>query len=134
MRRALALIAAALVAASATAISATALASDHRIHKAPPPLAHSLTVDEQEWSVRPSKRVVAAGVVRFRAYDRGQDSHNLVIAGPGGVHIVISLKSGGSAPIVARLRRGTYRLYCSLYAGTPQSHYGLGMHTLLTVR
>jgi len=106
----------------------------HRLHRPPPPLARSLTVDEQEWSIIPSQRVVAAGVVTFHDYDRGQDAHNLTIKGPGGVQGVVWLQSGGSGTIVAHLQPGTYVLYCSMYAGTPQSHEALGMHTLLTVR
>jgi heme/copper-type cytochrome/quinol oxidase subunit 2 len=106
----------------------------HRPHRPPPPLARSLTVDEQEWSVIPSQTVVAAGVVTFRVYDRGQDPHDLVVKGPGGVRGMVSLVPGGSGTIVAHLRPGTYLLYCSMFMGTPQSHYARGMHATLTVR
>jgi uncharacterized cupredoxin-like copper-binding protein len=106
----------------------------HRLHLPPPPLAHSLTVDEQEWSIVPSERVVAAGRVTFEVYDRGMDAHDLVIVGPGGVRGTAHVSPGTSATIVARLYRGTYLLYCSMFFGTPQSHYAKGMHTLLTVR
>jgi hypothetical protein len=107
----------------------------HRLHRPPPPLARSLSVDEQEWSVRPSQVAVAAGPVRVTVYDRGQDDHNLVIQGPDGVTKgFVSLIPGQSSTIVAHLPPGTYHLFCSLYAGTPQSHEALGMHALLTVR
>lgn len=106
----------------------------HRLHRPPPPLAKSLTVDEQEWSIIPSQRVVAAGTVTFRVYDRGMDEHNLTIEGPGGIQGLTWVQSGQSSTIVAHLRPGTYLLYCSMFMGTPQSHYARGMHTLLTVR
>jgi hypothetical protein len=38
------------------------------------------------------------------------------------------------ATIVAKLPPGRYKLYCSMFAGTPQSHEMLGMNTLITVR
>jgi hypothetical protein len=127
----------ALAGVAATAIAAPLVhgaAPPHRLHLPPPPLAHSLTVDEQEWSIIPSQRVVAAGTVRFEVYDRGQDAHDLVIQGPGGIRGTTHVMPGQSATIVARLYRGTYVLYCSLFMGTPMSHYARGMHTLLKVR
>jgi hypothetical protein len=107
----------------------------HRLHLPPPPLPSSLAVDEQEWSIIPSQTVVAAGTVHFEVYDRGQDAHDLVIQGANGdVRGITHLTSGGSAAIVANLKPGTYLLYCSMFMGTPQSHYAKGMHTLLRVR
>jgi plastocyanin len=112
----------------------------HRLILPTPPLPSSLTVDESEWVVVPSERVVAAGSVTFEVYDRGQDEHNLTIQGPitptsaGRIRGQVWMQSGGTATIVARLPAGTYQLYCSMFAGTPQSHEMLGMHTLITVR
>jgi len=112
----------------------------HHLHRPAPPLAHSLSVDEQEWSISPSQTVVAAGKVRLTVYDRGMDAHNLVIQsrGPNGptgaIRGTASLSSGGAATINAKLKPGTYILYCSMFYGTPQSHYAKGMHTLLVVR
>jgi hypothetical protein len=106
----------------------------HRLHRPLPELPHSLTVDEKEWSVLPSQTVVAAGVVRFTAYDRGQDAHDMEIIGPQGAIATVMMKSGASARIVETLRPGTYRLICSLYAGTRQSHEARGMHAILTVQ
>ena len=116
---------------------AAALASavpHHRLHRPPIPLARSLSVDESEWSIVPSQRMVAAGTVTLHVYNRGMDEHNLTIKGPGGIRGVIWLQSGQSGTIVAHLRRGTYMLYCSMFMGTPQSHYMMGMHTVLTAR
>jgi len=123
-----------VVIVASLALAAPSLAPAHRLHLPPAPLPHSLTVDEQEWSIIPSQRVVAAGIVRFEVYDRGQDAHDLVIKGPGGVRGTASVVPGGSATIVARLFRGTYQLYCSMFIGTPQSHYRMGMHTLIRAR
>lgn len=116
------------------AASLASVAPHHRLHRPPIPLARSLTVDEREWTVTPSQTVVAAGVITFYVYDRGQDAHNLTIRGPGGIRGVIWLQSGGSGKIVAHLRPGRYLLYCSMFAGTPQSHQMRGMQATLTVR
>jgi hypothetical protein len=112
----------------------------HRLILPTPPLPHSLTVDEREWAVVPSESVLAAGEVTFQVYDRGEDAHNLTIqgpitpSGPGPIRGQAWLQSGGAATIVAKLPAGTYKLYCSMFAGTPQSHEKLGMHALISVR
>ena len=112
----------------------------HRLMMPTPPLPQSLTVDEREYQVVPSERFVAAGTVTMQVYDRGQDAHNLTVEGPitatGAGRIVgqVWLKSGGATTLVLRLAPGRYKLYCSMFAGTPQSHEALGMHTLITVR
>jgi plastocyanin len=124
------------VAGSASGI----ISRQHRLHLPTPPLPHSLTVDESEYTVVPSERVVAAGNVTFQVYDRGQDEHNLTVQGPitpsgaGRIRGQVWMQSGGSATIVTKLPAGTYKLYCSMFAGTPQSHEMLGMHVLINVR
>jgi len=127
----------ALLAAISAVLITSSAAPAHRVHRPPPVLATSLSVDEQEWSVIPSQTVVAAGVVTFHVYDRGQDPHDLTVRGPGGmrgrVRGMVKLVPGGSATIVAHLRPGAYVLYCSMFMGTPQSHYALGMHASLKV-
>lgn len=125
----------ALAAALVAILVASASGRLHRLHRPAPPLPASLAVDEREWSVSPSQTVVAAGNVQFEVYDRGEDAHNLVVQNAAGVvEGTASLLPGGSARIVANLEPGTYLLYCSMFYGTPQSHYARGMHTLLTVR
>ncbi len=52
----------------------------------------------------------------------------------GNVAGVTSPIPGGSATVTADLHPGTDRLFCSLFAGTPESHYAHGMHTTITVR
>jgi hypothetical protein len=135
--------AAALIAGPANAANVIAARRppSHRLHRAGPPLPTSLTVDEQEYSIILSEAVVAAGNVRFTIYNRGQDEHNLVIQRPDllthhpdFLRGPVYLTPGDSATKTVRLTKGTYLLYCSMFMGTPQSHYAMGMHTLLTVR
>jgi plastocyanin len=130
-RRAGALLVAALLGAM---FAAPAAGRRHRLHLTPAELPRSLAVDEKEWVLRPSETVVAAGVVRICAYDRGEDKHNVVIVGPRGAYGTVSLTPGTSGTIIANLRPGAYRLICSLFAGTPESHEARGMHATLTVR
>ena len=139
----LASFAAAAIAGPASAADAIAphRAPSHRLHRAGPPLPTSLTVDEQEYSIILSEAVVAAGNVRFTIYNRGQDEHNLVIqrpdrlaAHPDFVRGPLYVTPGQSATETLHLTKGTYLVYCSMFMGTPQSHYAMGMHTLLTVR
>jgi plastocyanin len=106
----------------------------HRLHLPLPPLPNTLSVDEQEWSITPSHTVVSAGRVTFHDYDRGMDAHNLTIAGGDGPLGAVSVQPGEGGTLVANLKPGTYTLYCSLFAGTPESHYMKGMHTTITVR
>lgn len=123
------------VAVGVAGMPASAGARRHRLHLPPVELAHTLTVDEKEWAVRPSKTVVGTGTVRFTAYNRGEDDHNFVIVdSAGNVVGQASLIPGSSAIVTARLHRGSYVLFCSLFAGTPESHYARGMHTTIVVR
>jgi hypothetical protein len=129
-----------LAAVAASLPAAGGVLRRHRLILPTPPLPHSLTVDESEWAVVPSESVIAAGVDTFQVYDRGQDEHNLTIqgpitrSGPGSIRGQVWMQSGASATIVAKLPAGTYKLYCSMFMGTPQSHEMLGMHALISVR
>jgi plastocyanin len=117
------------------AFPAQAGARRHRIHVPPVNLPHALTVDEREWAVQPSKTIVGAGTVTFNAYNRGQDDHNFVIVdATGNIAGDVSLIPGSTATVTAHLHPGTYVLFCSLFAGTPDSHYAHGMHATVTVR
>ena len=130
MRRGVALLIVALI-----AVPAQAPARRHRIHVPPADLPHALTVDEREWAVQPSKTIVSAGTVTFNAYNRGQDDHNFVIVDAAGkIAGSVSLIPGSTATVSAHLHPGTYVLFCSLFAGTPESHYARGMHSTLIVR
>jgi len=125
----------ALLAVALIALPGQAAARRHRIHLPPVDLPRALTVDEREWAVQPSKTLVGTGTVTFNAYNRGEDAHNFVIAdASGNVAGQVSLIPGASATVVAHLHPGTYVLFCSLFAGTPESHYARGMHSTLIVR
>ena len=112
----------------------------HRLILPTPPLPHNLTVDESEWQIIPSERIVAAGTVTMEVYDRGQDEHNLTVQGPitssgdGTIRGQVWLQSGASTTLTAKLAPGRYKLYCSMFAGTPQSHEAMGMLSSITVR
>lgn len=124
----------ALSSAAGARPASTSRGPRHLLHPVSPPLPHSLTVDEQEWSIILSEKVVGAGAVHFTDYNRGMDEHDLVIKGPGLDRPPVYVMPGQSTSFVAHLKRGTYVVYCSMFMGTPESHYMLGMHTTLTVR
>ncbi len=110
------------------AASTLATARIHRLQlPPPPPLPTATAVDETEWSVRPAQRVLAAGDVRLRVYNRGEDDHDLVLVDSDGLTHKVDLAPGETQTIRARLAPGTHRLYCSLFAGTPESHEAKGM-------
>lgn len=114
-----------------------AVVRHHRLHVPPAPVAAlpaSLAVDESEYTVRPSQIVVAAGQVKINVYNRGMDDHDLTLVDGNGVTQQVAVKAGGSATLVVALKPGSYTLYCSLFAGTPQSHEALGMHNVIQVR
>ena len=106
----------------------------HRIRLPQPQLPSGLTVDESEWALRPSKTIVAAGTVRLRVYNRGEDDHNLVVHEKNGTPHIVSLRPAEAGTINVRLAPGTYSLVCNLFEGTPDSHEAKGMKTTLTVR
>lgn len=124
----------------ALALAAPASAALGRKHRpvipppAAPPLFNALAVDEFEFILRPSRLVVAAGTVRINIYNRGEDNHNLVVVDAKGTEYrtdVGPLESGRLEPV---LTPGTYEVFCDLFAGTPESHYDLGMVFNLEVR
>jgi plastocyanin len=133
-------VAAAIAVIAAAAPTGGGALRRHRLTLPTPPLPHSLSVDENEWQVIPSERVVAAGTVIMQVYDRGQDAHNLTVQGPvtasggGAIRGQVWLQSGGATTLVAKLAPGRYKLYCSMFAGTPQSHEAMGMLASITVR
>lgn len=109
-----------------------------RIHRPqlppPPPLPLALALDETEWAMSPSRRVVAAGGVRLRVYNRGEEDHDLVIQERNGTVHREYLEPGESATITPNLAPGKYRIVCSLFAGTPESHEDRGIWTVIRVK
>ena len=107
----------------------------HRTELPPPlPLPSSLAVDEGEFSVVPSKRVVAAGDVTMRVYNRGMDDHDLSLVDATGTGRTVYLEPGDSGTVTASLTPGLWKLSCSLFAGTPSSHEDLGMVAYLRAK
>jgi hypothetical protein len=126
----------AVAVALAIALAAVPAAAgrQRRLHLPAPPRPRSLTIDEAEWTLRASHDIVAAGPVRIHVYDRGQDAHNFVIVDGSGVAHVVSLQPGADAVLTPSLTPGRYHLFCSLFAGTPESHEAHGMWFNLEVR
>ncbi|MEO9173992.1 MAG: cupredoxin domain-containing protein [Gaiellales bacterium] len=109
----------------------------HRLHVPPPPVAalpSALAVDEAEYTLRPSQIVLAAGQVKINVYNRGMDDHDLTLVDGNGVTQQVLVHPGDSATMIVALKPGSYRLYCSLFEGTPQSHDALGMHAIVQVK
>jgi hypothetical protein len=113
----------------------------HRLRVPPPPevpssqLPTSLLVDMSEWYIRPSRVLVRAGEVAIGAYNRGMDDHDLtVVDAAGAVQTVPLMANGGQGRLNVNLTPGRYKLYCSLFAGTPSSHEVFGMVTYITAR
>jgi hypothetical protein len=106
----------------------------HRLNLPEPDLPRALAVDEAEWSVRPSRTLVAAGLVRLRIYNRGEDDHNLVVVDRTGRPHVAFLRPRESATLSVRLAPGRVRLLCTLFAGTADSHELRGMRAEIRVR
>lgn len=125
------LVRAALALLCLSAIAAATAVAAPRLHRTtlPPPVAlpRSLAVDEGEWLVRPSRNVVAAGDVTFRVYNRGMDDHDFSVVDAAGTLRQVPLAPGADATLTVTLGPGRHRLYCSLFAGTPESHEALGM-------
>jgi hypothetical protein len=108
----------------------------HRLHLPPPPataLPQSLAVDEFEYGIRGSHLEVAAGRLRIHVYNRGMDDHDLTLVDAHGNVQSVPLASGADAELDADVAAGPLRLYCSLFAGTPDSHLAKGMLFDLTV-
>jgi plastocyanin len=89
-------------------------------------------VSEREFSLSLYRRAVAAGTVRFNVTNFGEDVHNLVARGPGGVRLPASadIGAGDRVSVTWRLRRpGRWVLLC-----TKAGHARLGMRAVLVVR
>ena len=89
-------------------------------------------VSAREFSLSLYRRVVPTGTVRFNVTNFGEDVHNLVARGPGGVRLPASrdIGAGDRASVTWRLRRpGRWVLLC-----TKAGHARLGMRAVLVVR
>ena len=109
----------------------------HRLHVPPPAAAvlpQSLAVDEFEWGMRGTHLEVAAGTLRIHVYNRGMDDHDLTLVDAHGQVHSVPLASGADAVLKVDVAAGPVQLYCSLFAGTPDSHEAKGMLFDLTAR
>jgi hypothetical protein len=102
----------------------------HRLHLPPPPasvLPQSIALDEFEWGIRGTHLQIAAGQLRIHVYNRGMDDHDLAVVDAQGVLHTVPLASGADAVLDVNVAAGPVKLYCSLFAGTPDSHEDKGM-------
>jgi len=123
--------------AAAPGVAGSAGERLHRLHVPPPPLTvlpQSLAVDEFEWGMRGTHLEVKAGLLRIHVYNRGMDDHDLTLVDAAGKLHSVPLGSGADAVLEANVAAGPVRLYCSLFAGTPDSHVDKGMYFDLTAR
>jgi hypothetical protein len=119
-----------------------ASAHSHRLHQPPGPIHRwsSLAINEGEWYVRPGHLYLRAGRIRAYVYNLGMDPHDLTVADASGRIInavALTAQNGVTATVgslTVTLRPGRYKIYCSLYAGTPDSHEAKGMVAYVTVR
>jgi hypothetical protein len=126
-----------LALAAAPGVAGSAGERIHRLHVPPPPtpaLPQGIAVDEFEWGMRGSHLVVAQGPLTIHVYNRGMDDHNLTVVDASGVVHTVPLSSGADAELTVNVAAGPVHLYCSLYAGTPDSHEAKGMFFNLTAQ
>jgi hypothetical protein len=120
-----------LALAAAPGVAGLAGGRTHRLHLPPPPavpaLPQSIAVDEFEWGMRGTHLRVAAGRLQIHVYNRGMDDHDLAVVDAQGVLHTVPLASGGDAVLDVDVPAGPVKLFCSLFAGTPDSHEAKGM-------
>ena len=90
-----------------------------------------LFVNAKEFSLILSRQSVKSGAARIQLYNGGEDAHDLRLKRVGGTR---ALRIGETAPgdvteLKARLRRGTWKLWCSL-----PGHAKAGMRAKLVVK
>jgi uncharacterized cupredoxin-like copper-binding protein len=90
-----------------------------------------LLVESREFNLVLSRQSVKAGNAIVQLANRGEDPHDLRVrrvGGRGGGSVAETLP-GEVGEWEGRLRRGRYRLWCTL-----EGHRGLGMRAVLRVR
>ena len=90
-----------------------------------------LLVEADEWGLAMSRQSLRAGALTIQLVNRGEDGHDLRIRRVGGMASrgVGETPPGGMAQFRLRVRRGSYRLWCSL-----PGHRAAGMRATLRVR
>ena len=91
----------------------------------------AIGVAQHEFRISTYRKVVKPGPVKFNITNYGEDTHNLVVAGPRRFQVSgPDVEPGDRAAFPLRLRRpGTYLLLC-----TRANHLSLGMRAKLVVR
>jgi plastocyanin len=90
----------------------------------------TIRLDLGDYRIRPQRVRVAPGRVRLIVRNTGHGVHNLQLKRRGRVRVAVApIKPGGSRTATVRLRRGTYRMYCSL-----AHHEVLGEYGTVSVR
>ena len=85
--------------------------------------------------MKPSHIRLARGRIRFHVYNRGMDDHDLVVRRIGRRPLFrVKLDAGADIVVRRTLKGGRYALYCSLFAGTGDSHERKGMRAVVRVR
>lgn len=84
-----------------------------------------------EWRLTPSRTTFKPGTVKVEVVNMGEDDHDFVIARAGGGLRYDSaiINPGKRAEFSFKLKRGTYKLWCSL-----GNHKSRGMQSKLKVR
>jgi hypothetical protein len=119
-----------LALAAAPGVARSAGRRIHRLHVPPPParvLPQSIALDEFEWGIRGTHLEIAAGRLQIHVYNRGMDDHDLAVVDAQGVLHTVPLASGADAVLDVDVAAGPVKLFCSLFAGTSDSHEAKGM-------
>jgi hypothetical protein len=101
-------------------------AADAR-RRAPAPAR--VMVEAREFSLALSRTTLTAGPAIVQLAVRGEDGHDLAIAGVGATRRIAETRPGRTADWRGTLKRGRYRLYCTL-----PGHEASGMRATLRVR
>jgi hypothetical protein len=90
-----------------------------------------LLVEAREFNLALSRRAIKRGTAIVQLVNRGEDPHDLAIKRIRGTRrgAIAETRPGDVGEWDGRLRRGRYRLYCTL-----EGHRALGMRAVLRVR
>lgn len=115
----------AALAAALLAVALTGTADARRRAIAPA----RVMVEAREFSLTLSRPVMASGPAIVQLVVRGEDGHDLAIAGDGRVRRIAETRPGRTADWRGSLKPGRYRLFCSV-----PGHEAAGMRATLRVR
>jgi plastocyanin len=118
----------ALLTALLVAMLLVPVAAAYAIRPGSQPVA--VGVAQREFHITPYRRSVPVGTVKLNIRNYGEDTHNLVVRGPGGFTAIgPDVDAGSGATFVVKLRKpGTYSLLC-----TRANHLSLGMKSKIKV-